>query len=242
MSAAIPKTPPKSGATGEPNPTETTSRTQRITAGAGAALSSIASWGPVEKARKSSYLGYATFPFTSTISFLGKNWTRLSETIWGPRKALTDTIAVTVPGWFGGKTSNEPIERALRHGWATIGQVQALDARYDDDKIKANGWLMIDIPGGLLKSGYKTTVKKAIEDKIVTPQFAIDKGRITEEQAKIQGWVLITVDVPGKVWGVTPTEMLLREAIEQEYITVEDAVTAGHFTQDQAEKASWIQK
>lgn len=228
------------GTTGGSNPSESPSKLSRVTAGAGAALSSIASWGPVEKARKSSSLGYVAFPFTSTFSFVGKNWTRFSEMVWGPRKALSDTIAVTVPGWFGGKTSEEPIERALRHKWATYHQVEAKG--YTKDQIKAAGWLMIDIPGGFLKSGYQTTVKKAIEGKLITPKDAVAAGQITEEQAKIQGWVMVTVDVPGKVWGVTPTEMLLREAIEKEYITVEEAVTAGHFTQEHAEAATWIQK
>lgn len=241
MSAATGATPPRGAggttATGATPPSA--SKLRQAAAGISRAADTISSWGPVEKARKSSYLGYATFPFRSTFSFIGKNWTRLSEAIWGPRKALSDTIAVTIPGWFGGKTSQEPIERALRHGWATYDQVKKL--KYTDDQIKANGWLMIDIPGGLLKSGYKTTVKKAIEEKLIPPQDAIDQGCITEEQAKIQGWVMVTVDVPG--WfGSKKTEMLLREAIEKEYITVADAVSEGHFTEDHATAATWIKK
>lgn len=237
MAAKLSGTP---GLSGQPATPETQSKLQRVRAGAGEAISSLASYVPVNRVRNSSVLSYATFPVSSMYSFAVQFSKRVSESIWGKPKALADTIVVTIPGFFGGSSSIEPIERALRHGWATLAQVKAMG--YTDEQIKGNGWLMIDIAGGVLSRNYQTTLKKAIEDGLITPADAIAAEHISVEQAKINGWVIMTANVPGRFFGSTPTQMLVRQAIEKGYISVAQAVKDGHFTKEHAEAATWIEK
>jgi hypothetical protein len=117
--------------------------------------------------------------------------------------------------------------------WARISKIiwGSPSVAKDMVKLTESGWIFgettYDMPTEVALRSGKLTFAKGIEDKV-----------FTEESAKENGWIL--VQIPGKAWG--NWTMLLKDAIQGGYMTRDKAISDGHITQEQADKATWLPK
>ncbi len=97
----------------------------------------------------------------------------------------------------------------------------------------------LEVPGWIYGSSIvETSPETALRNGYLTIEQGITKTFFTEDQAKINGWVL--VDIPGKIWG--SSKMMLKDAILGGYMTVEDAIKADYITESLATQADWVKK
>ena len=95
----------------------------------------------------------------------------------------------------------------------------------------------INFPGYFGSTVKKTTPEEALRKGWMTLEEVIKQQEtgFDMEQAKIQGW--LPVEIPGRFWG--SNKMLLKDAIEGGFMTVKEAIKAGHIDGDQV-APSWL--
>jgi hypothetical protein len=97
----------------------------------------------------------------------------------------------------------------------------------------------LEIPGWFYGTTIvETSPETALRNGYLTVEQGIAKRTFNEDQAKINGWVL--VEIPGRMWG--SSKMMLKDAILGGYITVEDAIKANYITESLVEQADWVKK
>jgi hypothetical protein len=86
-------------------------------------------------------------------------------------------------------------------------------------------------------SKVETTLERAIRKSWLTIDNGIKENKFTLDEAQTNGWVPVTFK--GYVWNTT---MMLKTAVETGKMTVEQAITDGHITEAQANRAKWLVK
>jgi hypothetical protein len=97
--------------------------------------------------------------------------------------------------------------------------------------------ITLESKGFLWNSTYKISTEEAIRQGRVSIKALIHEGKLTMEDAQIRGWIPVTIK--GTLWNST---MLLKDAIEGRYMTVDDAIKAEHITDSQAKQAPWLKQ
>lgn len=87
-------------------------------------------------------------------------------------------------------------------------------------------------------STYEMPTEVALRQGKLTYEQGIKDSVFTEESAKTNGWV--SVEIPGRFFG--SSKMLLKDAVEGGYLTIEKAIAEGHITESHAEQANWVKK
>ncbi len=204
--------------------------------------SAISSWGPVKTVRESTIWSWISWPFTATASFFKGLWTRFSEWKWGKPMVISDTVVVQFPRrftFFGFLPSHyeevTTTERAIRKGVLKFEEGMK-QGKFTLEQGRKKGWnpVIVDQKTMMLKT--------AIENGLMSLGDAIKEGHTTDEIARINGWGQVTIDVPGTLWGSTPTPMMLKTAIQKGYRTVEQAIAKGDMKKEDVEQADWIKK
>jgi len=144
---------------------------------------------------------------------------------WGPVKTVsTSRISLAIGSFFSSIWNY--ISKLI---WRSPSVVK------ETVKITEPGWLwgenVYELPTETALRKGKSTIGQGIKD-----------GSFTEEDATVNGWISVTF--PGSWYG-THT-MMLKDAIEGGYLTIEAAMKAGFITESQVDKAvakgTWLKK